>query len=84
MEIRFQVSPADLEAILCGSPHVADAAIVGVYDAQTLSEYPQAYVVPAKSDSVTQVASSEVPPGLLELAQHIKSWMEERTAWYKW
>ncbi|RCH65404.1 4-coumarate--CoA ligase family protein [Streptomyces sp. SDr-06] len=40
----FQVAPADLEALLLTHPAVADAAVIGVYDADG-NEVPKAYVV---------------------------------------
>ncbi|SDL16072.1 Acyl-CoA synthetase (AMP-forming)/AMP-acid ligase II [Streptomyces indicus] len=42
----FQVAPAELEAVLIADPRIADAAVIGVYDADG-NEYPKAYVVRA-------------------------------------
>ena len=40
----FQVAPAELEALLIQHPHVAVAAVVGVYDKSQTTELPRAYV----------------------------------------
>ncbi|NGO10943.1 4-coumarate--CoA ligase family protein [Streptomyces sp. HC44] len=40
----FQVAPAELEALLLTHPGIADAAVIGVYDADN-NEVPHAYVV---------------------------------------
>lgn len=69
----LQVSPSDLEAILISSPLLSDAGVTAVYDPSTASEYPRAYVVP--TDPSVDVK---------KLALQVKSWMEERTAPYKW
>lgn len=47
----YQVAPADLEALLLTHESVADAAVIGVYDAEG-NEVPKAYVVrqPAAPD----------------------------------
>ncbi|MFJ5231180.1 4-coumarate--CoA ligase family protein [Kitasatospora sp. NPDC088391] len=42
----YQVAPAELEAVLLTHPGIADAAVVGVTDAEG-TEHPKAYVVPA-------------------------------------
>ncbi|MFJ1755052.1 4-coumarate--CoA ligase family protein [Kitasatospora sp. NPDC088134] len=42
----YQVAPAELEAVLLTHPGIADAAVVGVTDAEG-TERPKAYVVPA-------------------------------------
>jgi acyl-CoA synthetase (AMP-forming)/AMP-acid ligase II len=72
----YQVAPAELEAVLCSSELVADAGVVGVYDASEATEWPRAYVVARH-----QRASRE---GLEELAGQLKALVEKRAAKYKW
>jgi acyl-CoA synthetase (AMP-forming)/AMP-acid ligase II len=64
----FQVAPAELEALLCTHPAVADAAVVGVPDERT-GEAPVAFVVAAAGATVD-------PDGL-------RDWVGERVAPYK-
>jgi len=45
----FQVAPAELEAILLGHEHVADAAVIGVPDEEA-GELPKAYLVAASDE----------------------------------
>ena len=46
----FQVAPAELEALILGHEHVADAAVIGVPDEEA-GELPKAFVVPSSDDS---------------------------------
>ncbi|KAJ6139891.1 hypothetical protein N7471_006377 [Penicillium samsonianum] len=41
----FQVAPAELEGVLLDHPNIMDAAVVGVYSKDHVSELPRAYVV---------------------------------------
>jgi len=41
----YQVPPAELEALLLTNPSIADAAVVGVVDAESGEEVPKAFVV---------------------------------------
>lgn len=45
----YQVAPAELEALLLGHERIADAAVIGVYDAEG-NEVPKAYLVRRPSD----------------------------------
>jgi acyl-CoA synthetase (AMP-forming)/AMP-acid ligase II len=49
----YQVAPAELEALLLGSPDVADAAVIGVHDEEG-EEIPKAFVVRAPGSTVTE------------------------------
>ena len=72
----FQVAPAELEAVLCGSDEVADAGVVPVHDEAQATEWPRAFVVarrPPKSDAE-----------LNELAHRLRELVEKQTARYKW
>ena len=65
----YQVAPAELEALLLGHESVADAAVIGVYDAEG-NEVPKAYVVRGPgADGLT--------------AQDIMAYVAERVAPYK-
>jgi acyl-CoA synthetase (AMP-forming)/AMP-acid ligase II len=72
----FQVPPAELEAVLCGSSEVADAGVVSVYDATEATEWPRAFVVP--SDTLGK------PEDLKALAHRLRELVEGQTARYKW
>ncbi|KAH8170100.1 AMP-binding enzyme domain-containing protein [Sarocladium implicatum] len=74
----YQVAPAELEALLCGSNDVADAGVVAIYDQSEATERPRAFVVPAGG---TAGKSEKV---LHEIAQKVKKLVEQHTARYKW
>jgi acyl-CoA synthetase (AMP-forming)/AMP-acid ligase II len=76
--LAFQVAPAELEAVLCGSPEVADAGVVAVHDASEATEWPRAYVVPAKPLDPNNPKQTEA------LAHRLRVLVEEKTARYKW
>ena len=83
----LQVSPADLEAVLCGSPHIDDAGVTAIYDAATVSEYPRAYIVPkdqALIELCRKATNGSLSPELAKLSQEVKDWTEPRMAKYKW
>ena len=83
--IRFQVSPSELENLLCGSSSVADAAVTGVFDASLATELPRAYVVPSSKQLLAQCTqSNEITPELKALAAELKQLIEEKTVRYKW
>jgi acyl-coenzyme A synthetase/AMP-(fatty) acid ligase len=75
----YQVAPAELEALLCGSDDVADAGVVATYDKSEATEWPRAFVVPANGGM-----KGKSDKDLQELAQKIKVLFEEHTARYKW
>jgi acyl-CoA synthetase (AMP-forming)/AMP-acid ligase II len=72
----FQVAPAELEAVLCSNDRVADAGVIGVYDAAEATEYPKAYVVPQGQG----LSADELD----NLAIELKAFVEKRAARYKW
>ncbi|KAK3396257.1 acetyl-CoA synthetase-like protein [Sordaria brevicollis] len=74
----YQVAPAELEAVLCSSPSVADAGVVGVYDESEATEWPRAYVVPRKTEALEDKKELE------KLAHELRHLVEKKTAKYKW
>ncbi|KAK0612392.1 hypothetical protein B0T17DRAFT_543487 [Bombardia bombarda] len=76
----YQVAPAELEAALCSSDKVADAGVIGVYDADEATEWPRAFVVPAGGVGVKNMGKAAID----SLAQELKGLVEKRTAKYKW
>ncbi|KAF7519274.1 hypothetical protein PCG10_010136 [Penicillium crustosum] len=68
----FQVAPAELEGILLDHPNIMDAAVVGIYSKEHVSELPRAYVVLAHGVGKTQ-----------DEAQEICWWLEKRVAPHK-
>ena len=55
----YQVPPAELEAVLLSHPQIADAAVVGVPDADG-EEVPKAFVVKLTSPEVAELTEAEV------------------------
>ena len=68
----FQVPPAELEGLLLTRPDVADACVIGIWDAERQTEVPRAYVV-ARAGVVGNEA----------LAADIAGWLAGRTAPHK-
>ncbi|WP_045821925.1 4-coumarate--CoA ligase family protein [Williamsia herbipolensis] len=59
----YQVPPAELEALLLSHPEIADAAVVGVVDAESGEEIPKAFVVRQSGTEVTADAVMEFVAG---------------------
>lgn len=62
----YQVAPAELEALLLTNPHIKDAAVIPVPDAQS-GELPRAYVT-METDEASQKVTEE----------DVKAWVKER------
>ncbi|GAB7356926.1 hypothetical protein MBLNU459_g7775t2 [Dothideomycetes sp. NU459] len=82
----FQVSPSELENVLCGSPLVADAAVTGIFNAEEATELPRAYVVPSDKKLADMCAPgmSAATPELIALGEELKKLVEGKTIRYKW
>jgi acyl-CoA synthetase (AMP-forming)/AMP-acid ligase II len=50
----YQVAPAELEAVLIGHPEIADAAVIGVRDAESGEELPKAFVVRSPGSEISE------------------------------
>lgn len=74
----YQVAPAELEAVLLGNPEIADAAVIGVRDADG-EELPKAFVVRAPGSSLTEddvmafVAERVAPHKKVRLVEFIEA-----------
>ncbi|SEO30333.1 Acyl-CoA synthetase (AMP-forming)/AMP-acid ligase II [Actinacidiphila rubida] len=68
----YQVPPAELEAVLLTHPDVADAAVIGVLDADG-NEVPKAYVVPQPRSALT---AAEV---IAHVASHVAPYKKVRS-----
>lgn len=82
----FQVSPSELENILCGSPLIADAAVTGIFNADEATELPRAYLVPTDKRLAGMCAPgmSATTPELIALGEAVKKLVESKTIKYKW
>jgi acyl-CoA synthetase (AMP-forming)/AMP-acid ligase II len=65
----YQVAPAELEAVLIGHPQIADAAVIGVKDAESGEELPKAFLVRAPGTEITE--------------DEVKAYMAEKVAPHK-
>jgi acyl-CoA synthetase (AMP-forming)/AMP-acid ligase II len=59
----YQVPPAELEALLLTHPDVADAAVIGVTDADSGEEVPKAFVVKQSGAELTEAQVMEFVAG---------------------
>ena len=55
----YQVPPAELEAVLLSHPGIADAAVIGVIDAESGEEVPKAFVVKQPGAELTDAEVME-------------------------
>jgi 4-coumarate--CoA ligase len=70
----FQVAPAELEGLLITNERVADACVLGVFDASQATELPRAYIV--KAEGVKGVED-------MVLEREILEWVNGKVAHHK-
>jgi 4-coumarate--CoA ligase len=70
----LQVAPAELEGVLMSHEKLADACVLGVYDAERATEIPRAYVVKS-------AAAKNVEDAVLE--KEIQEWFNGKVANHK-
>ncbi|KAK0460922.1 AMP binding protein [Desarmillaria tabescens] len=71
------VPPAELESVLLSHPDIADAAVVGVYDAEEATELPRAYVVHAKPHRISTDIEKHT------FSRDVSSWIQTKVARHK-
>jgi 4-coumarate--CoA ligase len=73
----FQVAPSELEDLLLRHPHVSDAAVCAVYDAEQATEIPLAYV------SLIEQHANLSGSSLQAVLHGIRTWFDGQVAGYK-
>lgn len=73
----FQVSPAELEAVITSHPDVADVAVFGVWCPAQMTEVPRACVVPRDLSLLNK------PEECMELEKRVRGHMEKLVAAHK-
>ncbi|RIA89004.1 hypothetical protein C1645_799648 [Glomus cerebriforme] len=68
----FQVAPAELEAILLTHPSIADAAVIGIYSDEQVTELPLAYVVLQQNEIQSE-----------QMKEEIQNFVSQRVAQFK-
>jgi acyl-coenzyme A synthetase/AMP-(fatty) acid ligase len=63
------VSPAELEAVLLSHPMIADAAVVGVPNNDTLEEMPRAFVV-KREEGISEKEIQDFVAGKVSIRLH--------------
>ncbi|WVQ73384.1 hypothetical protein IAR50_002955 [Cryptococcus sp. DSM 104548] len=74
---RFQVPPAELEALLLSHSEVVDVAVIGIYSKSQATELPRAYVVPKQGLTTLSPSARE------KLSKEIHDWAASKTANHK-
>ncbi|MFF7360557.1 AMP-binding protein [Streptomyces sp. NPDC008125] len=72
----YQVAPAELEALLLGHEHLADAAVIGVYD-DTGNEVPKAFLVRSPAPEAQKLTPEDV---LAYVAERVAPYKKVRRA----
>jgi len=73
----FQVAPSELEDLLLRHPHVTDAAVCAVYDAEQATEIPLAYV------SLTEEHAKSSSSNIQVVLHGVRTWFDGQVAGYK-
>lgn len=81
---RFQVPPADLEAVLLSNDDVLDVAVIGVYSKDQATELPRAYIVPNPSSLRSSTPLSAIPQTNAQFEKKIQEWIKTKVAQHKY